>query len=468
MTVTPDVLDAIRDELLALPPEQQEAFIGGLQGAKRDIVAEAIRRPVLLPHQIPPGEGWRFWLMLAGRGAGKTFAAADWFNRHMMGPPCDKRIAGGHQALIVGPTLGDVWNSCIKGPSGLEATNPAVVATGGAGGLHVRWPNGAVARTAGAYGPRDVESLRPKGNNCAVWAEELAAWAYLDKAWEQIDLGLRIGDHPRLVASTTPKPRVTIKALLKDRRCAITKASTRDNPHLDPGVRETLYEKYAGTRLGRQELDAELLEDVEGALWKMELIDATRWDGDWRENDRGILVPALPPLKRVGVGLDPPGGGTEAGIVAAGVGDDKRGYVLADYSLTAGPDEWGKRTVSCFNDHDADAVVAEVNYGGDMVPHVLAGIDPTVPIKQVRATRGKVRRAEPIVGLYEQHRVVHVGRFPELEAEMTTWVDEPGAASPNRIDALVWILWWLMVGRPHKPGRGAVEQITSARIDPHR
>lgn len=464
MNTTAAVLDEIRDELLKLDEPARRKFLRGCLPRDRRIISAALARARLLKHQVPPPGGWKTWLLLAGRGAGKTYAAARDFDDHMSGPPCDPTIPGGHQAIIVGPSLGDVWNSCVKGPSGLEVANPHVRAGSGPGGLHVVWPSGAVARTGSAYGPRDVESLRSKGNNCRVWAEELAAWPRLEDAWDQLQFGLRIGPDPRSVASTTPKARPLIRKLVKDRRVAISKASTRQNPYLSADVREALYERYAGTTLGRQELDAELLDEVEGALWRYNMI--RRWEGSWSENDAGLLVPDLPELKRVGVGVDPPGGTTECGIVTCAVDGNKTAFVLDDRSIAASPGVWARRAVSAAEQWDADAIVAEVNYGGDMVKHTIAGADPDVPVREVRATRGKTLRAEPIVLAYEKGRVYHVGIFPELETEMTTWVDESGVPSPNRIDALVWSLWWLIVGRPHKRARGAVDQIVGARIDP--
>ena len=462
----PDVLDALRDELAGLPVDRQEAFLARLTPQKREVVRLALSRPKLLPHQVPPPGDWDTWLLLGGRGSGKTQAASTWFDRHMQGPPCDPRIPGGHRAAIIAPTLGDAWEACVTGPSGLKTLNPSVNAVTAKGGTVVRWPNGSEARLFGAYSKEDVERLRAGGNRCAAWCEELAAWPRLDDAWEHLDFGLRIGPHPKRVCSTTPKARKVIKQLVKDRRVARSHATTADNPHLHPSVRERLHERYAGTRLGRQELEGLLLEDIEGALWTMAMIDHDRFEGDWYEDARGILRPVLPRLVRVGIGVDPPGGATECGIVAAGLGEDGRGYVLDDWSLRGSPGVWGKRVVDLFHEHDADRVVAEVNYGGDMVTHTIATVDANVPIKVVRATRGKTVRAEPIVGLYERHRVVHVRMLPELEGEMTTWVDEPGQSSPNRIDSLVWVLWWLMIGSPHKKGRTTGRQVAEAVLPP--
>jgi phage terminase large subunit-like protein len=465
--VAPDVLDQIRVELERLDPKVRERFIRAASPGERALLARALDRPRLLPHQRPPIGDWQVWLLLAGRGAGKTQACSTWFDDHMTGPPCDEGLPGGHRAAIVAPTLGDAWEACISGPSGLVALNPTIQTVTRKGGTFAVWPSGAEAKLFGTHTKGDVDRLRAGGNRCAAWCEELAAWPRLDEAWEHLDLGLRQGAAPKRIASTTPKARRLIHQLVKDRRVAVSRARTADNPHLHPDTRERLYERYAGTRLGLQELEGRLLEDVEGALWTADMIDRFRWAGDWAENEDGLLVPQLPPMVRIGVGVDPPGGATECGIIVAGLGADKRAYVLDDRSLRASPGRWGATVVEAYRAHDADRVIAETNYGGDMVVHTIETADPSVPVKVVRATRGKAVRAEPVVGMYEKGRVVHVGVWPELEEEQTGWIpDEPGP-SPNRMDALVWVLWWLLIGSPHKPARRGVEHILSGHIDPH-
>lgn len=387
----------------------------------------------------------------------------------MLGPPCDKRLPGGHRAAIIAPTLGDAWEACVTGPSGLQALNPTVQGITTKGGTVVRWPNGAEAKLFGTQNLKDVDRLRAGGNRCAAWLEELAAWPRLDEAWENLDFGLRLGKHPQKVASTTPKVRARIKALLKEakdgRKVALSRAHTDDNPHLHPNVRAALMATYGGTRLGRQELGGELLEDVEGAIWKLHEIEEDRWRGEWGELESGLLVPKIPRLKKVCVGVDPPGGATECGITVQGLGEDLRAYVLADLSLEAGPAKWAKKAVNGYEDHAADRIIAEKNFGGDMVKHTIHTADPDVPVTVIHAHRGKTLRAEPILAFYQQHRVVHVGTFLEMEEEQTTWVDEPGVPSPNRMDALVHGLTWLLVGNPIKRATGHARQIAAARID---
>jgi phage terminase large subunit-like protein len=249
------------------------------------------------PWQVPPGPiaTMGTWLMLGGRGTGKTDGGSHYVDEHAMGPPCDPRLPGGHRMAIVAPTLGDASESCVTGPSGLQTINPGIKTKGGIGGAHLTWPNGATARLFGAYTPEDVERLRAGGNRCLVWMEEAAAMRHLDPALEHTSLGLRIGDNPHYVMSTTPKPRRELKRVIDDPRTMVTRGSTRDAYHLDREVRRVLFERYEGTRLGRQELDAELLTDVEGALWSWAMIDDNR-------------VPIAPPnVDRVVVAVDPGG-----------------------------------------------------------------------------------------------------------------------------------------------------------------
>jgi phage terminase large subunit-like protein len=391
------------------------------------------------PHQIPPPGDWDVWLLLGGRGAGKTDAASAATNAHVTGPPCLPGVPGGHRVAIVAPTLGDASESCVNGPSGLRKHNPAVRLVSRMGGTFVVWPGGAEARLFGAYGPEDVERLRAGGNRCFAWMEELAAWPKLDDCYDHLNFGLRLGPHPRAVASTTPKPRTLIKALVADpAHVAVTRATTADNPYLAERVRARYYERYGGTRLGRQELGGELIDEVEGALWRYAMI---------------VRAPAPADLVRVVVAVDPSGGSDpendEQGIVACGLGADGRGYVLADRSCRLSPDGWGRRAVQAYLDYAADSICAEANFGGDMVQAVIRTAASAMGVtgvtyKAVHASRGKAVRAQPVAALYEQGRVSHCDVYPELEDELTQWTPESGR-SPNRLDSLVWALSELMV-----------------------
>lgn len=404
-----------------------------------------------LPHQLPPVGDWFVWLLLGGRGAGKTAASARYVHEHVHGPPCLPGVPGGHWIGIVAPTLGDGVTSCCYGPSGLRRHDPGLKVSQGVGGAEVRWSNGATAKLFGAHSPEDVERFRSGGNRCLVWAEELAAWRYMEEAWEQIRYGLRVGPRPHAIASTTPKNRKLIKKLIADPDTAITSAITSDNPHLDEGVKKRLFEDYGGTRMGRQELYAEILEDVEGALWTAEMIERYR-----------IPLGQLPrQLDQIVVGVDPAAkdadNSDDTGIIVVGMvnqwkgavqGDGRsHGFVLADYTTSGNPEVWAKAAIQAFDDYGANRIVVETNNGGDMIKHTLRTYRSTLPIREVHASRGKVQRAEPVSTLYEQGRVHHVGMHAKLEDQLTTYdVKDPDPSwSPDRMDALVWALTDLMV-----------------------
>lgn len=380
------------------------------------------------PWQIPPSAipTMGTWLMLGGRGTGKTEGGSRYLDAHMQGPPCDDRIKGGHRAAIVAPTLGDAVEACVTGPSGIQTINPQVEMKGGVEGTRLIWPNGSVARLFGVFTRDDVERLRAGGNRCCVWLEEMAAMRFIDEALTHTRLGLRIGHNPHFVASTTPKPLRALKNLINDARTITTAGRTRDAYHLDEAVREVYFQLYEGTRLGRQELDAELLGDIEGALWTQELIENTR-------------VKIAPEMDRIVVGVDPPGGKTECGIVVVGL-SGREIYVLADLSDRLSPHDWASAAVRAYHTWQANAIVAEGNYGGDMVENTLASVEggDSVYIKRVHAKVGKAARAEPVVALFQRGMAHHVGAFGMLETEQTEWVPTSGAESPNRLDAMVW------------------------------
>ncbi|MEU9198860.1 terminase family protein [Streptomyces sp. NPDC048332] len=398
------------------------------------------------PWQVAPAEietlGW--WLQLGGRGTGKTDGCARYMVSHVNGPPCDERIPGGHRMAIIAPTQGDAVEACVNGPSGLKGHDPRVVLRTTAGGTFARWPSGAEAKLFGAHSPDDVERLRAGGNRCLVWMEEAAAMRRLGAAITHSEMGLRIGKNPHYIASTTPKPRTEIIELTRRADVVMTRGRTRDAHHLPQAQRDKLISKYAGTRMEKQELDGELLQDIEGALWSRARLDTTR-------------VGAAPPMARIVVAIDPAAKGgdesDEMGIIVAGLGQAyipdrngfarRHGYILDDLSGRMSPEECMRRAAQAYHAWKADAVIAEVNNGGDWIGTTLRQIDQTVNYQTVTATRGKATRAEPVAAVFDQLAAHIVNAFPELEEQLVTWV--PGDDSPDRLDAMVWALTKLML-----------------------
>lgn len=400
-----------------------------------------------LAHQVPPSGDWYGWLLLAGRGAGKTDACARYVHEHVYGPPC---LPGPtpHWIGIIAPTLGDAATSCFSGPSGLSAHSPEARMVTAPGGTVVRWPNGSEAKLFGANTEPDTERLRSGGNRCLAWLEEMAAWRYLDSAWAQMRFGLRSGPRPHWIASTTPKPRPLIKKLASGgfNNVVLSRASMYDNPHLQEDIRQALEEEYANTDLGRQELHAEVLDEDSNALWTRTALSASR-----------LLLPDVPRLTRITVGVDPSGGAGEQGVVVVGKSmvprehDDPRkrvplahGYVLADRTCHLRPEGWGRRAVEAAVEFEADDICVEINFGGDMaVSTIRAAADimgVNIPIKVTRATRSKQVRAQPVSALTAQNRFHMVGTHPELEDQLCTWYPELDW-SPDRLDAMVWPAW---------------------------
>lgn len=400
------------------------------------------------PHQVPPEGDWVGWLMLAGRGAGKTKASSEWVKAHVAGPPC---LPGPvpHWLGIIAPTLGDAVTSCFEGPSGLRSTDPSCRLVQAAGGTVIRWANGSQAKLFGAHSPEDVERLRAGGNSCAAWLEEFAAWRYMQECFDQLRFGLRSGPRPRWIASTTPKPRPLLKRLIGGEIAGVvsTHGTMYDNPHLQDHVKAALEESYKGTQLGAQELYGRLLEEDENALWRAADIEAGRID-------------EAPDLSRTVVGVDPSGGAGEQGIVvtAKSMTAPHHGFVLADYSCKLSPDGWGRRAVEAAVDFEADAIVVERNFGGDMAVATIRTaaemLGVNVPIKTTVSSRGKAIRAQPVAALAAQGRWHHVGVFAELETQMCTWSPDSGW-SPDRLDAAVFGPWFMGLVRAVSGGAGS-------------
>jgi phage terminase large subunit-like protein len=381
------------------------------------------------PKQATPPGDWRVWMILAGRGFGKTRTGAEFVREQVNAGRC-RRVA------LVGATAADVRDTMIEGESGLLAVfPPGQRPRYEPSKRRVTFHNGA---TASAFSADEPDRLRGPNHDLA-WADELAAWRYVD-AWDQLMLGLRLGDHPRVVVTTTPRPTALIRRLARsdDGTVHATTGSTYENAaNLAPDFIAEMRRRYEGTRLGRQELEAQILDDVEGALWDRAVIDETR-------------TTDTPPLRRIVVAIDPAvtsgENSDETGIVVAGVATNGEAYILDDRTMRASPNDWASAAVAAYHRHKADLIVAEANQGGDLVENVLKAVDPRVPVHLVRASRGKRTRAEPVAALYEQRRAHHVGFFPELEDQLCSWVPDIGS-SPDRLDALVWALTDLVVDR---------------------
>lgn len=386
------------------------------------------------------------WLVLGGRGAGKTRTGAEWVKGMALGLPpyADRAI---DRIALVGETQGQVRDVMIEGVSGLLTIHSKWERPDWSPSRRqLRWSNGVIAQT---FSAEDPEALRGPQFG-AAWSDELAKWPNLQECWDMLQFGLRLGDRPRQIVTTTPRPVPLIKRLLADPDVAISRAATSANRlNLAADFIRSVTQTYGGTRLGRQELDGELVEESADALWTRAMI----------EGCRELVAPAL---VRIVVAVDPPASSSlradSCGLIVAGVDADGIGHVLEDGTISgARPHEWAAKAVALYRRFEADALVVEVNQGGEMAESVIREVDPGVPVTAVRATRGKYLRAEPVAALYAQGRVRHAGAFPALEDEMCDF--GPGGLSsgrsPDRLDALVWALTHLMLapkGRPRVRG----------------
>ncbi|QUS39288.1 ATP-binding protein [Tardiphaga alba] len=383
------------------------------------------------------GGPWTTWLMLGGRGAGKTRTGAEWVRALVHGtPPYATRPHG--RIALVGETMHDARAVMLEGESGLlricpHAERPTWIASR----KRLEWPNGAIGEVFSAEEPAALRGPQFE----AAWCDELAKWRYAEATFDMLQFGLRLGRHPRQLITTTPRPLPLIKRLLADPRTRVTRAPTSANKdYLSPAFFEAVVGRYAGTRMGRQELDGELIEDRPDALWSRAVIEACR-----------VIEP--PALSKIVVAIDPPGtsrkGADACGLVVTGRSESGWFYVLEDASAAGlSPSAWANKAMALYRRYNANNIVAEVNMGGEMVRAVLREVDHTVPIKEVHATRGKYMRAEPVAALYEQGKVKHVGCFPDLEDEMCDFGVEglSSGRSPDRLDAMVWGITSLMTG----------------------
>ncbi len=416
-------------------PEEQTAFLSELPGD----VLRAL--PYLfdfwaLPHQLAPQGDWRTWLVLGGRGAGKTRAGAEWVRAEVEGatasdPGRSRRVA------LVGETFDQARDVMVFGESGILACSPDDrKPVWEAARRRLVWPNGAMAQVFSAH---DFEGLRGPQFD-AAWIDELAKWPHAEEAWDMLQFALRLGDQPRQVVTTTPRDVPILKRILEVKSTVMTHAPTWANrANLATSFLEEVDARYGGTRLGRQELEGILIEEVEGALWTGPVL-------------KGCIGKAPEEFDRIVVAVDPPVTGNKAsddcgivvvGAVTEGAPQDWRAVVIEDASVSAAsPLEWAHAAVAAFHRHDADRLVAEVNQGGDLVEAVLRQVDGLVPYRGVHASRGKAARAEPVAALYEQGRVTHVPGLGALEEQMGQMTTRgfAGKGSPDRVDALVWAM----------------------------
>lgn len=389
------------------------------------------------PNQLPPDGFWKTWLILAGRGFGKTRTGSETL-RSWVETGQVKRIA------LVGGSLHEVRSVMVEGESGILNAHPPKDRP-----LYIpsqrliKWPNGAIAQF---FGAEAYEQLRGPQFDCA-WVDELAKFRRAEDIWQQLQLCLRLGDNPKCIITTTPRPTKLMKELLNSPDVVITRGSTFDNAaNLAPSYLEQIRKQFINTRLGAQELYAEMLTETAGALWQRSMIQYQQPT----YSPEGRLE-----LERIVIAVDPAttthDHSDETGIVVAGIDVSKQAYILEDLSGKLSPHDWGRRVVDSYYRLKADRIVVEINKGGDLVENVLKSIDPTIPLKSVRATRGKYTRAEPIAALYEQHRVFHATPLSTLEQQICDYIPGITAKSPDRMDALVWALTELMLESEKQP-----------------
>lgn len=381
----------------------------------------------------PPGN-WTTWACIAGRGFGKTRTGAEWVRSNV-----ESGKAG--RIALIAETAADARDVIVEGDSGiLSVSPPHMKPLYEPSKRRLTWPNGATATTFSADEP---DQLRGPQFDLA-WCDELAKWQYAQEAWDMLQFGLRLGDNPRQLVTTTPRPIPTLRQIMAMPSTIVTRGKTLDNAaNLAPSFIAQMRERYEGTRLGRQELDAEILDDVPGALWTRAMVEASR-------------AKTAPDMVRIVVAVDPSGtsgaddDGDSIGIVVAGKGSDGLCYVLADRTCKLSPSGWGNRAVHAYHEFKADRIVAERNFGGAMVEAVIRSVDPRVSYGEVTASRGKIVRAEPVAALYEQNRVKHVGSMTDLEDQMCQMTGDGflGDGSPDRVDALVWAITELMLKTP--------------------
>jgi phage terminase large subunit-like protein len=414
-------MQSVAERLALLPPNERAQALALLTDAEKAAILYDWRGFLARPEQVMPAGEWDIWLVLAGRGFGKTRTGAEAV-REVVENNTAERIG------LIAETAADARDVMVAELLRIFPKDKAPRYT--QSNRRLDFHNGAVAFT---YNATEPDQLRGPQHDF-LWHDELAKWRYARETWDQAQFGLRLGSHPRQIVTTTPRPIELVKAIVagQEGKVHVTRGKTMDNrANLAASFMDRIQKRYAGTRLGRQELDAEILGDLPGALWSQSVLDVYR-------------VTQAPTLSRVVVSVDPAVTATETsdehGIVVAGIGPEQTGFLIEDGTVSGTPLEWARAAIAAYKRHSADCIVVEVNQGGDMVAHVLRSVAPTINIVEVRATRGKHVRAEPIASLYEQGRIRHVGQFPELENQMTqmTLDGYQGEGSPDRLDALVW------------------------------
>jgi phage terminase large subunit-like protein len=457
------------DELASLPAAQRRRVLAA-EARELGITVAALKaryaRSWLFTaraKQLPPEGDWTFWLLMAGRGFGKTLSGAQW--------AAERGREGRRRIAVVAPTLGDARATCFEGETGLVSVLPQQALLGQSPSvawnkslLELTLANGTIFK---GFSSEEPDRLRGPQHHYA-WCEEVSSWKdarrgdAMGTTWSNLKLGLRLGEQPRAALTSTPKANMLTKHLVSladSRMLALVRGSSYENrQNLPEAWWKTVVAPLEGTRTGRQEIEAEVLEDVEGALWTRTMIDAVRiaMPSGWQKEER-LRDEWGAKMQKVVVAVDPNTTSGEsadaAGIVVVGLGFDQLGYVLDDRTQRGGPKAWAATSVDSYHDWDADRIVAESNNGGEMVALTIKGFDPTVPVRLVTASRGKRTRAEPIAALYvtdeehdKQSTIRHVGNFPELEEEMATWT--PADESPNRMDAVVWGFWDLKMWQP--------------------
>lgn len=414
-------MQSVAERLASLTPNERAAALSTLTDQEAEALLYEWRGFLARPSQIAPPGDWDIWLVLAGRGFGKTRTGAEWVREQSTKVD---RIA------LVAETAADARDVMVDELLRIFPKSERPIYT--KSNRCVEFVTGAKAFTYNAVEP---DQLRGPQHG-AAWCDELAKWRYARETWDQLQFGLRLGQHPQQVVTTTPRPIELVKAIVAGKEGVVhtTRGSTFENrANLAGKFLDRIETRYAGTRLGRQELNAEILGDLPGAIWAQSVIDSFR-------------LAEAPEVGRTVVAVDPAVTNTEDsdehGIIVAGMGEDQQGLVLEDATLSGTPAEWARKAVTLYRQYEADGIVVEVNQGGDMVAHTIRAIAPNANIIEVRATKGKHVRAEPIAALYEQGRVRHVGHFPELENQMTQFTNEgyQGDDSPDRADALVWAL----------------------------